>query len=115
MMIINAGSENKGGTFEEALKSARVWLSSVQREFPEVTMTTHENRLGDGDWNFVFTHQVTGVSVDLDIHGFTDEECEKFTFHPRVYWNGSSTSDPKIDDWLTDDYKYRIVFSKIKS
>lgn len=112
MLIINPGSENKGGTFEQALTNAYEWLESVVKEFPEVKMTTHENRLGDGDWNFIFTHTITGKQVDLQIHGFTKKECEKFIFHPRVYWNGSSTADPKIEDWLSDDYTYRIIYER---
>jgi len=111
-IIINPGSENKGGTFEQALKNAYEWLESIRKEYPEVTMTTHENRLGDGDWNFRFTHGVTGAHVDLQIHGFTKEQCGKFMFHPRVYWQGSSTADPKIEDWLNDKYTYRIVYER---
>ena len=75
-------------------------------------MSIHENRYKDGDWNFKFKHLVTGAVVDLDIHGFTEEESEKFMFHPRVYWNGSSTAGPKIEDWLTDGYTYRILYEK---
>ena len=111
MMIINPGSENKGGTFEQALRNARRWHTNIKKEFPEVTMTFHENRLGDGgNWNFRFRHGVTGKCIDLEIHGFTDKECKQFVFHPRVYWNGSSTAEPKIEDWLTNEYTYRILY-----
>lgn len=113
MIIINPGSENKGGTFEQALKNAQLWLKSILEEYPEVEMTTHEDKPdGDSDWNFWFTHKTTGKKVNLQIHGFTKEQCEKFVFHPRVYWNGSSTSDPKTEDWLTDDFTYRILYEK---
>jgi len=113
-VIINAGSENKGGTFEQALKNAKQWLRNIKREYPEVTMTTHKDICNDGDYNFKFTHKVTGKCIDLQIHGFTKKECEQFVFHPRVYWNGSSTADPEISDWLTDDYTYKITYEKIK-
>lgn len=109
-MIINAGSENKGGTFEQALKNANKWLEMMNEDFPEVTMSTEENRLSDGDWEFIFTHGVTNKKALLQIHGFTKEECEKFVFHPRVYWNGSSTSEPEVEDWLTDDFKCRTIY-----
>lgn len=113
MMIINPGSENKGGTFEQALRNAQRWLKDIRREYPEVTMTTNEYRDGpNGNWNFQFTHGVTKKQANLDIHGFTDKECKGFVFHPRVYWNGSSTADPKIEDWLTDKYTYRILYEK---
>lgn len=115
-MIINAGSENKGGTFKQALINAKEWESLIKKEYPEVEMTTNEDRCSDGDWSFKFTHKVTGKCVELQIHGFTKEECEGFTFHPRVYWNGSSTADPKVEDWLTDNYTYRIVYEpKLKA
>lgn len=110
MIIINPGSENKGGTFEQALKTAYGWLECIVKEYPEVKMTTHEDRIDGGDWVFKFTHGVTGKTVALETHGFTEEQCQKFIFSPRVYWNGSSTSDPKIEDWLADDYTYRILY-----
>jgi len=116
MIIINPGSENRGGTFKQALINAERWYKNIIKEFPEVTMSTHEDRCGNngnyGNWNFIFTHGVTLKRVNLEIHGFTDEECEKFLFYPRAYWNGSSTANPEIEDWLTDDYTYRIVYEK---
>lgn len=111
-MIINPGSENKGGTFEQALKNAFVWLKNIQSEFPEVEMTVDE-RKGDGSWIFEFTHQITKKQACLEIHGFTKEECDAFVFHPRVYWNGSSTADPKIEDWLADGFSYRIKYYEV--
>ena len=75
-------------------------------------MTIHENRLSEGDWNFRFRHKITNKYIDLQIHGFTKKECDAFIFHPRVYWNGSSTAEPEITDWLTDEYQYRILYEK---
>lgn len=112
MIIINPGSENKGGTFEQARKNAYKWLKSIREEYPEVRMTTHEQKTNDGDWIFNFRHMVTMKTAKLVIHGFTKKECDEFIFHPRVYWNGSSTADPKIEDWLTDEYKYRVLYEK---
>lgn len=109
-IIINAGSENKGGTFEQAEMNAKEWLKSIHDEgFNEIEMKFIE-RQKDGDWLFHFTHLVTKKVATLEIHGFTKEECKQFMFHPRVYWNGSSTSDPKIEDWLCDGFKFRIEF-----
>lgn len=113
MIIMNAGSENKGGTFEQAVKNAKKWLKNINKEFPEVEMSTEE-KFVDGDWEFVFTHKITGVSVLLHIHGFTEEECKNFVFRPRIYWNGSSTADPKVEDWLTDEFSYRVVYERKK-
>lgn len=109
-IIINAGSENKGGTFEQAEINAKEWLEIIHSQgFDEVEMEFIEQHK-DGDFQFNFTHKVTGKVATLEIHGFTKEECQNFRFHPRVYWNGSSTADPKIEDWLTDGFKYRVEF-----
>ena len=112
-VIINPGSENKGGTFEQALTIAKEWHENILSEFPEVTMSEKGVHC-DGLWMFEFKHQVTGVTVHLQTHGFTREQCEKFIFQPRVYWNGSSTGDPRIEDWLTDEFTYRVCYEKIK-
>lgn len=109
-IIINAGSENKGGTFEQAEKNAKEWLDNIHLEgFLEVEMEFVEQHK-DGDFQFNFIHKVTGKVATLEIHGFTKEQCQKFMFHHRVYWNGSSTADPKIEDWLTDGFKYSVEF-----
>lgn len=109
-MLINAGSENKGGTFKQAKINALDWLKIVHEEgFLEVEMSFVKQHK-DGDFQFDFKHNVTQKVVSLQIHGFTKKECKKFTFHPRVYWNGSSTADPKIEDWLTDGFNYRIEY-----
>jgi len=62
---------------------------------------------------FYFTHKVTGKVATLKIHGFTKEQCQKFILHPRVYWNGSSTANPKIEDWLDDGFKYRVEYYRL--
>ena len=114
MMIINPGSENKGGSYKEAYKIAREWLMSIHAEgFPEVYFRFKEH-IEDGNYVFVFTHRTTKVKVLLETHGFTYEECKKFMFRPRIYWNGSSTGNPKLEDWLTDKFTYRIVYEKKK-
>jgi hypothetical protein len=110
-VIINPGSENKGGTFEQALINAKQWHESILKEFPEVTMTEHEN-VQWGDWYFTFTHQVTKKEINLAIHGFTDKQCDSFIFHPRVYWNDSSTGNPCLEDWETEDFRHRIIYEK---
>lgn len=109
-VIINPGSENTGGTIEQATVNAQEWLKSIHDEgFCEVQMKFKE-RYGTGNFLFVFTHRITQKEAFLEIHGFTEEECKEFIFHPRVYWNGSSTSNPKIEDWLADGFKYRIEY-----
>lgn len=111
-IIINPGSENKGGTLKQAKINAEEWLKCVHDEgFLEVEMEYIE-QYKDGNFLFNFKHNITKKVATLEIHGFTKEECQKFRFHPRVYWNGSSTSDPEIENWLTDEFTYRIEFYK---
>jgi hypothetical protein len=110
--IINAGSKNKGGNLEQATKNAKEWLDSIHESgISEVSMS-FEGQLEDGDYVFRFKHWVTGKENTLEIHGFTREECSKFIFSPRVYWNGSSTANPEIKDWIADGFKCRIEYYK---
>jgi len=109
-LIINAGSENKGGTFEQAEINAKEWLKNIHEEgFLEVEMYFVEQQKGR-DFRFDFIHLITQKVVTLMIHGFTEFECKEFTFHPRVYWNGSSSSIPEIENWINDGFKYRVEF-----
>lgn len=109
------GIENKGGTFEQAKINAEGWLKSIHEEgFIDVEMTFKE-QYGEGGnllFLFEFTHSVTQKVATLEIHGFTEEQCQKFVLHPRVYWNGSSTANPKIEDWLSDEFAFKIVYYK---
>lgn len=112
-LIINPGSANKGGTKEQAQKNAERWLKLIHDEgFREVEMTGGELD-SYGNYEFKFTHSVTKKVAILAIHGFTKKECEAFTFRPREYWNGCSTSNPKIEDWLEDGFDYRIEYYRI--
>jgi len=113
MIIINPGSENKGGTLEQATEIAKTWLQSIHDEgFKEVEMCFVEQVEEGGNFLFHFTHPVTKKVATLSTHGFTDEECKQFMFHPRVYWNGSSTGNPKIEDWLAEGFDFRIQYYK---
>jgi hypothetical protein len=111
MIIINAGSEYRGGTFEQAKVNAEKWLKNIHIEgFLEVEMS-FVKQYEDGNFLFNFIHGVTKKIATLETHGFTEEEL-KFRFHPRVYWNGSSTADPKIEDWLEEGFDYKIQYYK---
>lgn len=112
-VVINGGSENKGGCFEQAKINAERWLKAIHGEgFLEVEMYFIEQNK-NGTFKFAFKHLVTKKSAFLDIHGFTEEECQKFMFRPREYWNGSSTADPQIEDWLADGFKYKVEYYTI--
>jgi len=112
-IIINAGSENTGGTLEQAKINAENWLKAIKANIcvDDLEMT-FVKQYEDGDFLFEFKHLITGKVATLVTHGFTEEECKKFTQYPRVYWEGSSTADPKLEDWLADGYKYKVVYYK---
>jgi hypothetical protein len=114
VILMNPGSENKGGTTAQAKRNAVKWLKRIHKEFPEVIMNL-KGKDDFGDWEFEFQHLITKKKAILAIHGFTKTECKNFTFKPRVYWNGSSTSEPSITDWLPRGWNYKIVYSKKKS
>lgn len=112
-IIINPGSENKGGTLNQAKINAKRWLKIVHNEgFKEVDMKFIEQYPNNGNFLFHFTHKITKKVATLEIHGFTEEQCKKFMFHPRVYWQGSSTADPKIEDWISKEFTFRIKYEK---
>jgi hypothetical protein len=111
-LIINAGSHQKGGTFEEAEKHAIEWLELLKNNgFYDIEMKFIEKRI-DGNFHFEFKHKITGKIVNLETHGYTDEECKKFIFRPREYWNGSSTAGVEIKDWLSEGFNYKINYYK---
>jgi hypothetical protein len=103
----------KRGTYEQAIINAQGWLKNIQSEFPEVRIIdeqeTYDVYYG---WVFRFIHTVTEKTAWLGIHGYTDEQVEVGSFFTRVWWNDSSTSDACIEDWLTNDFKYKIVYEK---
>lgn len=111
MIKINAGSENTGGNFENAKKWANEWLENIRKHCPEIEMRFVE-KTDSGNFLFKFRHPVTGVEASLETHGFTEEEYHSFTFPPRVYWNGSSTAEPKAEDWLKEGFSLRFVYEK---
>lgn len=117
-MIINAGSRIPSelpNTYEEAVKKAERWLSNIHEGgWPEVEMRAVDEDPVDGRWKFEFTHRVTGVSRILETHGITDQavNAAKLIACPRIYWNGCSSSEPKPDDWLHDDYVWRYQYVK---
>lgn len=109
-IIINPGSENKGGTIEQARINAQQWLGTM-RDYQGIVDVEVDKGVedGEGDFIFTFTHTITKKIATLHTHGFTDEEAEKFLFRPRVYWNGCSSSNPCVEDFLPEGWKFKVV------
>ena len=51
-----------------------------------------------GRWTFTFYHPVTGVTRELWVHGV--DRDDEGPFGLRVYWHGSSCSNPQDGSWL---------------
>jgi len=116
MVIINPGShipsdpaaEGWTNTYEGALAEAEKWLHGMRGEgLADIEMTEPASKDPiEGRWTFGFRHTVTGVTVELDTHGIAPLDVymrDRFA-HPRVYWNGSSTSDPELSQWAAPGY-----------
>lgn len=110
-MIINPGSEIPVGEVDIAIQNAVKWLNATnQNGVHDIVLDCKPCGYdGKGRWDFRFTHRITGVVKELTIHGLTDEEVKKLQFFPRVYWDGSSTADPKNEDFLKEGYALRIM------
>ena len=114
-VIINAGSgtipasgDGWTNTYQRAEQRARGWLDTIGKSgIRDVWLDLPGEDLGDGRWRFAFRHEVTGAAVDLDTHGIDDLRAyeRQWTFPPRVYWDGSSSADPVVEDWLADGFE----------
>lgn len=101
------------GTLEQAEINAKGWLEYIHEEgFLDVEMFFVAQYEFNGYYLFHFKHKVTQKIATLEIHGFTEEECTKFVLPPPVYWNGSHTGNEKIEDWLEEGFKFKIVYYK---
>jgi hypothetical protein len=115
MLIINPGSrvgepaEGWTNTAEQARKIAQEWLEAIHKEgMRDVELLPGDRDYGDsGRWVFTFRHAVTGVMVDLATHGIDDLDAyvRVHVFHPRIYWNGESLGEPKLEDFAADGFE----------
>jgi hypothetical protein len=111
-VLINPGSHigepGNGWTNTEATARAEAerWLARIHAD----GMTDVELLDGaterEGRWEFGFRHKVTGTCVKLETHGIDNMaayERERI-FTPRVYWNGSSTSNPELEHFAAPGF-----------
>lgn len=111
-LIINPGSRIGAGaawtnTYEQARKSAEDLLVHLAREGHIDVTLLDEFEVNEGRWVFSFRHNVTGKVVEFETHGIDDLDAyeKAHIFSPRVYWNGSSCSSPKLDDWDAEGFE----------
>lgn len=117
MLIINPGSatvvaEGNGwtNTYEQACRNAEDWFKAMRADgFVDIEMLPTEEDRG-GRWLFIFRHAVTGVSVELEMHGIDnlDAYVHQNIFYPRVYWNGWG-QDPSLRDFAAKGFETVVV------
>jgi len=113
-IIINPGSgaiqtgSKWTNTHEVAKQNAYSWFYKpmLEQGFTDIKVED-TGKEQDGRWLFIFKHEVTGVSVELEIHGIDNLKNyeDEFIFTPRVYWNGSSSSNPELRDFKADGFE----------
>jgi hypothetical protein len=109
-ILINPGAhigpadEGWTNTYEGALREAERWLERMREDGigADIDLVIPAEPVEhDGRWTFGFRHRVTGVTVELDTHGISDMAActRRHIFGARVYWNGSSCSNPELEHW----------------
>ena len=126
MLVINPGSRigkstPKGwtNTFEKAQAEAERWLKNMHEDdgLTDVELVRSDPKPEGGRWKFTFRHRVTGVEVTLDTHGISDLDayCKQYIFAPKVYWKGSSCSNPQLDDFAAPGFRKLATFVRYES
>lgn len=121
-LLVNPGSgpvaesgEGWTNTYAAARATAERWLAQIHADGMRDVDLAAGCLEREGRWRFSFTHRVTGVAVVLETHGVDDVRAyeKERVFAPRVYWRGSSTANPDLDDWAAPGYEpvrtYRAV------
>lgn len=104
---IAAQGDGWTNTFEKARVNAEQWLAKMHAKgMTDVTPLAGVEQV-DQRWRFFFRHQITGVTVTLEIDGIDDMDayCKQATFSPKVYWNGSSTGEPELEDFAAEGFE----------
>lgn len=110
VVLINPGSHVEGGMEDQARINAFEWLHRMREHgITDVVIDNAEPpAYSSGRWTFIFRHTLTGRTAELCIHGLTPTEVQERTFGARVYWNGSSCSDPTWEDFLAPRFEVGI-------
>jgi hypothetical protein len=122
VMLINPGShigpasEGWTNTYAKALEYAKTWFLDTMRKvgFQDIELIeTHE--ADEGRWKFIFKHRITGVEVELWTHGIDDLKAyeKAHIFTPRVYWNGSSSSNPDLEEFKADGFEPVLTYRPV--
>jgi len=117
-LLINPGShigEPGNGwtnTVEKARAEAEGWLAQMRADgFADVELLDGCTER-EGRWVFAFRHAVTGVTVDLETHGIDGMKAymKECIFSPRIYWKGSSCSNPELEHFAAPGFTAVLTF-----
>ncbi|WP_067671748.1 hypothetical protein [Nocardia miyunensis] len=123
MTIINAGShiaptqpdEGWTNTREKAAQYAREWFwDQITRDgFTDIEFVD-TGREDEGRWVFEVRHKITGVVVEIEQHGIDNLDAyrKRHLFTPRVYWNGSSSANPRLEDFAADGFEPVMTYRR---
>ena len=111
-MLINPGSRigepGTGWTNTEATAQAEAqrWLAGIHADGMTDVELLNGATEREGRWVFSFRHAVTGTVVKLETHGIDDIGAyeKEHIFSPRIYWNGSSTSNPELEHFAAPGF-----------
>jgi hypothetical protein len=122
-ILINPGSRIDGSgegwtnTCETARCYAEQWLARMHGEGMTGVELLDGAEDRDGRWLFTFRHKVTGTTATLEMHGIDPVEAYErvHVFAPRIYWNGSSTADPALEDFAAPGFTAVQTFAPVSS
>lgn len=120
-VFVNPGARIGGepggwsNTVEQAVRNAQEWLDRMRKDgFTDIEIG-EPGAEDQGRWPFVFRHSITGVEVTLETHGMDDVKAyeKQHIFAPRVYWNGSSSAEPDLDDFAAPGFAKTMTFTAV--
>ena len=121
-LFMNPGSggipvrgEGWTNTFAKARQTAEEWLDRMRAEgMRDIGLFPGARHL-NGRWEFTFRHAVTGVKVTLECDGVDDMDAyvAERIFPPRIYWNGSSIGEPKLDDFAAEGFERVVTWKAV--
>ena len=111
-LIINPGSrigepgEGWTNTYETARGYAEKWLAQMHGEGMTDVELLDGTEEREGRWVFTFRHKITQATATLEIHGIDNPAAyeKRHVFAPRTYWNGSSCSDPELENFAAPGF-----------
>ena len=111
-LIINPGShigepgEGWTNTCETARAEAGRWLARMHAEGMTDVVLLDGSEEREGRWLFTVRHAITRATATLETHGIDDVGAyeKQHLFAPRVYWNGSSCSNPELENFAAPGF-----------